>query len=321
MKVTDAEVDIVRLLKDGDGAHISGQTMSLELGMSRTAVWKHIGALRKAGYSIEGSPRKGYRLGRSPVPFNGVEVLSRLEGGLIGRDLFFYPTLESTNSKAYLMAAEGAEEGTVVVADCQSGGKGRLGRTWHSPPGLNLYASVILKPPIPPQEAQTLTLMAAVAVAEAVAAYSPVRPTVKWPNDILIDSKKAAGILTEMNSETDRVNFVILGVGVNLNMNIPDELLKTATSIREKTGEEVPRAAFASALFSSIEKWYKVYLDRGFEQVREAWKGYFEKEGKPVRVRGSQEVEGICLGIDSQGSLLVRLASGSTERVIAGELV
>ncbi len=320
MKATDAEVDIVRLLKTGGGDHISGQMISLELGISRTAVWKHIGVLRKAGYSIEGSPKKGYRLLPFPVPFNGIEVRSGLKRGIIGRNLFFFPTLDSTNTKASRLAAGGADEGTVVIADGQSDGKGRLGRKWHSPPGVNLYTSIILKPDIPPQQAQTLTLMAAVAVAEAVEAYSPVRPTVKWPNDILIESKKAAGILTEMNSETDRVNFVVLGIGVNLNMNLPDELLHTATSIKEKTGREVSRAEFAQRLFSSIEKWYKVFLAEGFEPVSSVWRTYFDREGKHINVRGSREVEGICMGIDSQGSLLVRLGSGQVERVISGEL-
>jgi BirA family biotin operon repressor/biotin-[acetyl-CoA-carboxylase] ligase len=320
MQGTDAEVEIVRLLKQGAGGHISGQRISLELGISRTAVWKHMGALRRGGYPIEGSPKKGYRLGPCPAPFNGVEVRSGLTKGFIGKNLFFYPSLDSTNLKAHEMAREGAEEGTVIIADGQTSGRGRLGRKWTSPPGVNLYTSIILKPDIPPQEAQTLTLMAAVAVAETVSAYSPVRPTVKWPNDILIGSRKAAGILTEMNSETDRVNFLIVGIGVNLNMACPNELGHTATSIKEKTGNEVPRAAFAQTLYSNVEKWYKVYLAKGFGPVVDAWRGYFDREGKPVKVKGFRDVEGICMGIDRQGALLVRIASGRTQRVLAGDV-
>jgi BirA family biotin operon repressor/biotin-[acetyl-CoA-carboxylase] ligase len=320
MQATDAEVEIIRLLKKGAGGHISGQRISLELGISRTAVWKHIGVLRRTGYPIEGSPKKGYRLDPCPSLFNGVEVRSGLKMELVGKNLFFYPSLESTNSKAYDMAKEGAEEGTVIIADGQTGGRGRLGRKWFSPPGLNLYTSIILKPDIPPQEAQTLTLMAAVAVAEAVAAYSPLRPTVKWPNDILIDSRKVAGILTEINCETDRVNFIVLGIGVNLNMTPSNELRHTATSIMEKRGGEVPRAAFAQTLFSSVEKWYKVYLAEGSAPVLDAWRGYFNAEGKPVRVKGFQNIEGICMGIDARGALLVRIASGRTERVLAGDV-
>jgi BirA family biotin operon repressor/biotin-[acetyl-CoA-carboxylase] ligase len=320
MKVTDAEVEIVRLLKAGAGGHISGQRISLELGISRTAVWKHIGALRRIGYHIEGSPKKGYRLDPSTSPFNGVEVSCGPKMKLMGRNLFFYSTLDSTNTKAHEIAGQGAEEGTAVIADSQTNGKGRLGREWISPPGVNLYTSIILKPDIPPQEAQTLTLMAAVSVAETVSAYSPVRPTVKWPNDILIDSRKVAGILTEMNSEADRVNFVIVGIGVNLNMTPSGELRLTATSIKEKSGNEVPRAAFAQALYSSVEKWYKVYLAEGFEPVLVAWRGYFASEGKPVRVKGSQNIEGICMGIDGQGALLVRIPSGRTARILAGEV-
>ena len=153
MQAADAEVEIIRLLKAAPGSYTSGQRISRELGISRTAVWKHMGALRKGGYSIEASPRKGYRLAGTSYPFNGVEVRSGLENGLFGNVLFFYNTLESTNSRALEMAKEGAAEGTVIIAESQTKGKGRLGRSWLSPPGVNLYTSIILRPPVPPQDA------------------------------------------------------------------------------------------------------------------------------------------------------------------------
>ncbi|MEE9614727.1 MAG: biotin--[acetyl-CoA-carboxylase] ligase, partial [Thermodesulfobacteriota bacterium] len=291
------EVEIVRFLKEESG-YLSGQAISRALGISRTAVWKQIGKLREAGYSIEARPRKGYRL-TGPPPFNGIEVASSLETEFIGKggNLLFFPMLDSTNSKAMELARAGAPEGTAIIADSQRAGKGRLGRRWESPPGLNLYTSIILRPKILPQDAQSLTLLSAVATAEAVAAYSPVKPTVKWPNDILIESCKVAGILTEMNSEMDRVNFVVVGIGVNLNaapslrhgrMRIP------AVSIKgmEKTGSDVPRARFTQTLYSAMEKWYKVYLTDGLSPVVSAWRGYFASEGKPVRVSGPPNIEG-----------------------------
>jgi BirA family biotin operon repressor/biotin-[acetyl-CoA-carboxylase] ligase len=320
MQAADAEVSIIRLLKADPDGYTSGRRITRELGISRTAVWKHMGALRRGGYSIEASPRNGYRLAGTSYPFNGVEVRSGLKNELLGKELFFYNTLESTNSRALEMAKEGAAEGTVIIAESQTKGRGRLGRTWLSAPGGNLYTSIILRPPIPPQDAQTLTLTAAVGVAETISAFSPVPPTVKWPNDVLIDSKKAAGILTEMNSEADRVNFVIVGIGVNVNMPPPAPLGRRATSIKEICGKVIDRAEFAQTLYSRLEKWYKVYLDEGFAPVLGAWKGYFDAEGKHVKIEGFDKIEGICMGVDEGGALLVRNSSGHTERVISGEV-
>lgn len=325
------EVEIVKILRSGaEGrrgetkSYVSGQALSRELGISRTAVWKHIRNLRKMGFQIEASPSKGYSLRAAEASgFNGIGIQAALATGIIGKKVFFYPSIDSTNTKAFELARNGEPEGTVVIADAQLKGKGRIGRRWESPPGVNVYTSVILRPDVPPQYAQNLTFLSAVAVAEAVEAVSHRRPAVKWPNDILIDSRKVAGILMEMDSEADRINFVIAGIGVNVNMEesmLPDSIKTIAASLAEKSGGEVDRIGFVRSLYSSIEKWYKIYLREGFTPILSAWKSYFDAEGKPTKVNCfNSSVSGICAGVDESGALLVRNSAGAIVRIISGD--
>ncbi|MBI5560450.1 MAG: biotin--[acetyl-CoA-carboxylase] ligase [Deltaproteobacteria bacterium] len=320
----EPEFEIISLLKKKAGGHISGEALSARLGISRTAVWKYIASLRKAGYDIEGRSNKGYTL-LSPEssPFNPHEIKSYITTEIIGKYLHFFPSIDSTNSKALELARKNAPEGTVVVADAQEKGRGRVGRTWLSPAEANIYTSIILRPDITPQSALALTLMAAVAVAESVAAFIPRRVCVKWPNDVLIDGRKVAGILTEMSSEVDRVNFVVVGIGVNVNMDMkktPAAIRGSATSVMEKKGVETSRAALVGALYSNIEKWYKRFMEEGPPPVISAWRKFFNGEGKPVKVKGVAGLTGICLGIDDSGALLVRTGAGVIEKVISGDV-
>jgi len=316
----EQEVEIIRLLKAGSG-YTSGQLLSVSLGVSRTAVWKHITALRNMGYAIEASPSKGYRL-REGRPFNGVELQSLLAGRLLGSQVHFFDSLDSTNAKAFELARNGAPEGAVVIAETQTKGKGRIGRKWESPAGMNLYLSIILRPKVAPQGAQGLTFVAAVAAAEAVLANG-VKPAVKWPNDILIGGRKTAGILLEMDSEPDRVHFVIAGIGVNLNIkqdSFPEYISQTATSLIEETGSPVDRAVFTANLLASMERWYGVYLSEGFVPVLAAWKGYFASAGRPVKVTFfDKTVTGVCAGVDEDGALLLE-RDGRIERVLSGDV-
>ncbi|MBI5641930.1 MAG: biotin--[acetyl-CoA-carboxylase] ligase [Deltaproteobacteria bacterium] len=318
-----AEIEIIRLMKAGRGAYTSGQSLSSSLGISRTAVWKHIKTLKKMGFQIEASPSKGYRL-TGELPFNGVEVASSLSTKFVGKNIFFYPRIDSTNIKAFELGRSGEGEGTAVIAEAQDKGKGRVGRVWESPAGLNLYTSIILRPPVAPQFAHNLTFVLAVAAAEAVGLFVKQRPTVKWPNDVLVNGRKLAGILLEMDSEPDRVHFVVAGIGVNINIRremFPPYIKNTATSIAEERGEEAGRAEFARSLYSSIELWYKIYLDKGFLPILEAWKGYFDAEGKEVRVSSfNRAITGVCCGVDADGALLVKLSSGKVERVVSGDV-
>ena len=346
------EIEIIRLLRRSGGGkaghvsghvpgHVSGQEISEKLGISRTAVWKHVGALRRSGYSIEGSTKKGYSLTEDASLFNSIEVSSTLDTSFIGTPLHFFDTLESTNSEAAELARGGSAEGTAVIADTQTGGRGRVGRVWHSPAGVNLYTSVILRPPIEPRRAPSITLVAAVAAAEAISRFcgDAAKTTVKWPNDIMINSKKAAGILTEMSSETERINYIIVGFGVNLMMTgaetkaLSSTLGRPVTSVLAETGGakkggaesavSLSRSAFTKSLYSALEKWYKVYVDDGLPPVREAWLGYFTALDKEVTISpygGAPDVSGTCLGIDDDGALLLKTPGGTVERITAGEM-
>jgi BirA family biotin operon repressor/biotin-[acetyl-CoA-carboxylase] ligase len=322
----DLEVKILKLLNAGGGQGlISGGDLSAHLGISRTAVWKHIRALRALGFLIEAIPSRGYRLkkGRKD-PFNEVSILSAMGTDLIGRRVYFYDSVPSTNTRAFELGRTGEPEGAVVIADSQTMGKGRLGRSWISPPGVNLYTSVILRPDILPQNAHNLTFLSAVAVAEAVSGFCRKRPTLKWPNDVLIAGRKVSGILLELASEADKVNFVVAGIGVNINTrpgHLPPEIRDTAASIMDSSGSPVSRLRFAVNLYSKIEKWYKIYLRHGFPPVLQAWKGFFDMEGRTVSVHTiGRTIQGRCMGVDSDGSLLVKTASGPVQRIISGDM-
>ncbi len=325
---SSAEVRIIELLKGATGP-VSGALLSRELGMSRSAVWKHVEALRKAGYAIEAKPRAGYRLASKDFPFGAVELLSSVQTDTVGSQALFFDSVDSTNTEALRLARDGAVEGAVIVADTQKQGRGRVGRKWVSPPRVNLYTSIILRPSMLPPHAHMLTFLAAVAMAEVIEKVIKKRPTVKWPNDILVDGRKIAGILLEMDSEIDRVHFVVIGIGVNINLDIdllPHELRIGATSVSIEAGSDYSRVEFATALYYALEKWYKIVsglgfgLD-GFAPVVEAWRSYFSHEGKTLRVSSFNDtIEGICVGIDSDGALLLRRPSGEVERIISGDV-
>ena len=225
---------ILGFLAEGGEDFVSGEALSAKLGLSRTAVWKHVAALRTKGYRIEAQPARGYRLVEVPDRLSALELAPLLGTHDLGRGLHHFETLPSTNAHAFKLAQEGAEHGEVVVTEQQTAGRGRRGRVWVSPPGLNLYFSAVLRPELPPQRAAELTLVAAVAVAETLR-EAGADARIKWPNDVQVQGRKLAGILTELSAEPERVHFVVLGVGVNLNAgpdDFPDDVAATATSLR-----------------------------------------------------------------------------------------
>jgi BirA family biotin operon repressor/biotin-[acetyl-CoA-carboxylase] ligase len=313
------------ILKRPTNGYYSGQTLSTTIGISRAAVWKHICTLRKMGYNIDATPSKGYRLLNGDRPFNAFEISSGLRTAFVGKEIHFYKKLESTNDTAFRMAKAGASEGTIVVADYQKAGRGRLGRKWESPPGGNIYTSIILRPPVLPHDASKLTLLTAVAVSETIRHYLPRSTFIKWPNDILIGQKKISGILTEMDSEMDRINFIVIGIGVNINVTrdiFPEELRSSLTSLKEETGRDVSKVEFLQMLYMNFERWYRSYLDSGFEHVRDAWRRFSIMEGKAVTVRQFDNIiKGIALGIDEDGALILLKKSGDTIKVVAGDVV
>jgi len=316
--------DLLRLLR-ATGGVVSGEQLSRELGVSRTAVWKKIARLRLSGYRIDAIPSQGYYLAAEPDLLDVGLLRAELgETCLVGCRLVCCKETGSTNTDAFRIAEAGAPEGTVVVADRQTVGKGRLGRRWESPAGVNLYCSVILRPAIPPYEAPQLTFLSAVATARAIQEITGLQPSIKWPNDLLLNGRKVAGLLNEMNAETDRVGFVILGIGVNLNMRadqFPDDLRTPATSLALEAGSAVSRQAFTISLLHQLDLEYTRFLQHGFGPVREEWACYCNAYGREVQVDvGTVRLKGPFAGVDQDGALLLRLPDGSHERILSGDV-
>ncbi|HEY8209808.1 MAG TPA: biotin--[acetyl-CoA-carboxylase] ligase [Myxococcaceae bacterium] len=314
---------ILGFLADGGDELISGEALSGKLGLSRAAVWKHVESLRGKGYRIEAVPARGYRLVEIPDRLTSLELTPLLSTNELGRVVHALETAPSTNEVAFQLAAEGAGHGEVVIAEQQTRGKGRRGRTWASPPRVNLYCSAILRPELPPQRAPELTLTAAVALAETLR-DSRVEAFIKWPNDVQVGGKKIAGILTELSADPDQVHFVVLGVGVNLNCRVEDlgpDVALTATSLMEARGEKVPRALFTAALFGRLEQRLDQHAREGFAPIQKAWRLLSSTLGQEVLVRtDGAELRGVAEDIDDAGALLVRTPRGAVERVLAGDV-
>ena len=316
--------NILDIFRGNEGRLVSGEELSGALQVSRTAIWKHIKSLRELGYRIEAMPSRGYRLLAAPDLLIPTEISAGLQISRIGRRLVCYRETGSTNDDAFKLAEEGVEEGTVVLAEAQSHGKGRLGRRWESPAGLNLYCSVILRPPILPVRAAQLTFLSVVATARAIEAVTSLRPSIKWPNDLLLNGKKVAGLLNEMSAETEKVNFIVLGIGVNINMGLeqfPDDLRHPATSLLLEAGRPVRRLDLARALLEALDALYDSYLLNGYGPVREEWLARCSFLGRRIRVNfQDNELQGTAEGIDEEGALLVRTPDGGLERVLAGDV-
>jgi BirA family biotin operon repressor/biotin-[acetyl-CoA-carboxylase] ligase len=316
--------EILQLLKEHSSEFLSGEGIRRHLKISRTAVWKRIQRLRARGYEIEALTRSGYRLLGSPDLLTSAEIQPLLKTKRIGRTIHHFDTLDSTNAKAYQLALDGAEDGVVVIAESQEKGRGRLGRQWVSPPSLNLYLSVILRPKIPPHQASLITLMAAVAAADAIQKVSGLPPLIKWPNDLLLRNRKVAGLLNEIHSEIDRVHFVILGVGVNLNADentFPEEIRPIATSLKMETGQTISRKVFLQFFLEELERWYSVFIHGDRAVILRAWKRRAHLKGRRVRVTSFGEVlTGTAIDVDSDGALILETEAGERKRVVAGDV-
>jgi BirA family biotin operon repressor/biotin-[acetyl-CoA-carboxylase] ligase len=269
-------------------------------------------------------PREERWTAGAAAPLSPDAIRAGLTDLRFARKIHYFAKIDSTNVYARRRAEEGAPEGEIVIADEQTDGKGRLGRTWVSPPRANLYLSVILRPDLAPAQVSQLTFAAAVALAETVQSFAA-PPEIKWPNDILIDGKKLAGILSECSIQSGRVLYAILGIGVNLNYSIgvmPNEIRNRATSLMEVLGRSVDRNLFAGLLIRSLERCYLDLLAAGLDSMASRWEGFFKLNGKEVRVEmADQTVRGIVRGIDPEGALLVEDHSGHTRRVVAGDVI
>lgn len=314
---------LLQLLRKSAHSFISGQEISRQLGVSRTAVWKHIEELRKNGYELEAVPRKGYRLVSEPDRAGEDEIKAKLHTDIFGQHIVYKEEVTSTQEEAHELSRNGAEEGTVVIADEQLKGKGRLGRQWLSPPGSGLWFSTILRPDIPPQKAPQLTLLTAVAVCEGIREATGLDPQIKWPNDILLNGKKVAGILTEMQSDPDRVQAVIVGIGVNINQDsFPKEIVAIATSLRvESGGIMYSRADIISVLLKRYEHWYEHYLKHGFSDVKKRWESLTFTIGKKITATTmNKTVVGTAAGITDDGVLILKNDDGTVEYIYSADI-
>ena len=315
---------ILSLFSQTPDGFVSGERISTELGISRTAVWKHVGNLRQAGYVIEAIPSRGYQLLQAPDILMPESIQAGLDSQRVGSLVRCFDETDSTNSQACRLGDEGGEDGLVVIADRQSSGKGRMGRQWESPGGVNLYASILLRPAILPFEAPKLTFLSAVAVCRAITNCTGLRPTVKWPNDILLNGAKVAGLLNEMSSETDQVHYVVLGIGVNLNMRddqFPADLRYPATSLAIAAGQTVSRLDFTRSLLQEIDTLYQIYLEQGSAPIMSAWTDLCDLTGKPVQVDCNEvQIEGTMTGLAEDGALLVQTKTGKIESIYAGDV-
>ena len=313
---------ILRRLAD-DGGFVSGEALCADLEMSRSAVWKHIAALRKAGYAIEAVSGRGYRLESltgSPV---AEEVAPLLDTASFGRNFIYLESADSTNLRARALARDGAAEGTVVVADSQTGGRGRMRRAWVSPPGVNLYCSIVLRPPVPSVRVPEIPLVAAAAIHEAVMQECPgLSAFIKWPNDIIVGGRKLCGILCEMESEPDCTHFVVAGFGVNVNLDpVPEELREIATSIAIETGQRISRARLLAAVLNRFERLYREWLEKeDLTFILPCLETHAWLKGRELKIEQfSKVLVGTEAGLSPQGHLLLRTADGAILPVTSGE--
>ena len=318
------KTEILRLLKTSQD-FISGQQLCEQFQVSRTAVWKVIDQLKKEGYEIEAVRNKGYRLIDSSDVLSKAEIESQITTKWAGKKVVYYDETDSTNTRAKELgdAGDKKDHGTLFVADRQIAGKGRRGRAWESPSGSSIYMTLLLHPDILPSKASELTLIMALAVEEGIEKVTGMKPGIKWPNDIILSGKKTCGILTEMSAEIDYINYVVIGVGINVNQNtFAEDIKDVATSLKIEKGSSVRRAPLVAAVMESFEKYYEIYMQtEDLTGVIDRYNELLLNCGEKVRVlEPGHEYEAMALGINETGELIVRLPDGEEKEVYAGEV-
>jgi BirA family biotin operon repressor/biotin-[acetyl-CoA-carboxylase] ligase len=312
-------------LRKAPESSLSGAELSHQLGISRAAIWAHIEELRALGYEIEATPHQGYRLVSCPDLLHADDLIARLgTTKVIGRDIQVFQETTSTNDVVEKLARDGVKEGVVVFAESQTKGRGRLGRKWMSPSKKGLWFSILLRPELRPVAATQLTIVAATALRRAIARHTGLSPEIKWPNDILVKGRKVAGILTELNAEVDRVKYVILGIGVDVNLNsgdFPIDLRKVATSLKAEFGKPLSRADLAIAILRELDHDYARVAAGRFTEVADEWESHCTTIGHEVAIRsGQREIHGQAEALGDEGALLVRTEHGHLEPVIGGDV-
>lgn len=300
--------EILRLLRSADG-YISGQELCNRFGVSRTAVWKAINQLKEAGYEIEAQQNKGYKLMAAPDLMTEAEIKSLMHTEWVAKEVLYFDTIDSTNTKARELAEKGYPSGTLVVADKQESGKGRRGRSWVSPSGTGIFMTLMIKPDINPNNASMLTLVAALAVAKAITSVTGEEALIKWPNDIVINGKKVCGILTEMNAQFDYINHIVVGIGINVhNESFPEEISQMASSLMiEAGGKRFHRAQIIAETMSYFEQYYDTFLEtQDLSALVREYDELLVNRNKSVRVLDPKEpFDGKAMGITPKGELIV----------------
>ncbi len=316
---------IVEMLKNAGEEFVSGESIAGELGISRTAVWKHIQKLRDSGYEIISYERHGYKLKDAPDLLLPSEIQIGLDTEIVGKEMHYYPAVDSTNRVAKALAYHGAQDGTIVVAEEQTGGKGRLERNFYSPRVKGIWFSVILRPNFSPYDAPKFTLLAAVAVAEAMNRFN-LKAEIKWPNDIMFDGRKLVGILTEMTGELAKITYIVIGVGINVNIDrdeFPKEIRPIAASLSEMNHGAVSRVDFFRAVLEEFDKLYLAVKAQGFGEILKRWRKYNITLGKEIRVvsavNDGESFIGKAVDLDADGALVVETEDG-LKTVYAGDV-
>lgn len=305
---------LMKLLIENQSNFCSGEEISKRLGCSRAAIWKHIQSLKRKGYIIESRSGLGYRLLDRPDLIEPEELMVYLQTRMFGREIRYFRTIPTTQLIAHQWAREGAKEGSLVVAEEQTAGKGRLGNRWFSPSHQGIWSSLILRPSISINEASHMTLLTSLAVYQAICDYTQLPVEIKWPNDLLIRGKKICGILTELKGEQDQVDYLVVGVGINVNLTSDLEIGRPFTSLSKEWGKPIRRAALLAKILGEWEQWYQLYLKQGFQPIKQQWEEVTSFTGKRIRARTPKgRVIGVAKGINHQGALMLKTETGLVE--------
>jgi len=322
LEVTKTKDKLIEILESNPRVWLSGEQLGEQLGISRSAVSKHIKSLRDAGMKIESVSRKGHRL-LDNNRLKKIDLAQLSESDFINH-IIFKEVTGSTNSDAKILAESGALEGTLVIAENQLHGKGSKGRSWFSHHGTGIYNSLILRPDISLRSAQCITILTAVAAAEAIIQSTGIEPTISWPNDLFLQGKKVAGVLTELSANMDRINYVVVGLGVNVNTPkgvFSRDLKEVATSLSEFAHKEFSRIDILTCYLKYLQKYYQLLLEDRFDLVIQRWKKMADIIGKQVEVKlASRILTGTVVDVDGEGVLIIRNELGKLQKLISGEI-
>lgn len=316
------KTELLKILRESDG-YVSGQQLCERFHVSRTAVWKVIQQLKEEGYEVEAVKNRGYRIMTTPDVITAEEISSRLHTNWMAENCIYLESVDSTNNYAKRIAEDGTPSGTLVVADEQTGGKGRRGRAWCTPKGSAIAMTIVLRPDIRPELASMVTLVMGLSVAKAIESLYPVSVGIKWPNDVVVNGKKICGILTEMSAEMTGIHYLVIGTGINTNVEeFPEEIQSVATSLIKELGEKVNRAELIAACLKYFEEYYEKYIAAGnLAPLKEDYEALLLNRNNKVRVlEPNHEYTGLSLGINEDGELLVEKEDGTVTAVYAGEV-